>query len=120
MSWFLRRWNPWSKLSRIDVSPAPPSRHEPADVPGEYRPFYEYLAHRYATTVVLSFRDIEALLGFALPTAARTDRDWWTRAGSGACRHSVAWAAARRTATPNLAAQTVTFDRGAGEEAGAQ
>jgi len=93
------------------AAPPPPSRHQPANVPRQYWAFHEYLEHRYAQTVVLTFRDIEALLGFALPTAARNDRAWWTGAVTSADRHAEAWAAARRTATPNLAAQTVAFDR---------
>ena len=93
------------------MTDAAPPRHRPADVPAEYWAFYQYLEHRYATTVVLTFRDIEALLGFSLPDAARIDRDWWTGTVAGADRHSVAWAAARRTATPNLAAHTVAFER---------
>ena len=83
----------------------------PRTFPASTRAFYDYLEHRYATTVVLTFRDIEALLGFSLPNAARADRDWWTGTIIGTDRHSEAWAAARRTATPNLAAQTVAFDR---------
>jgi hypothetical protein len=45
-------------------------------VPGEYRALYSYLEHRYV--VVLTFEQIEALLGFALPTPARIEREWWT------------------------------------------
>lgn len=41
-------------------------------VPREYRALYSYLDHRYASVVVLTFEQIEALLGFALPGAART------------------------------------------------
>ena len=84
------------------------------NVPREYRAMYDYLEHRYAQTVVLTFRDMEALLGFALPTAARHDRAWWTGTVTGTDRHGEAWAAAQRTATPNLAAQTVAFDRAVG------
>lgn len=72
---------------------------------------YGYLEHRYATTVVLTFLDIEALLGFPLPDAAHSDRGWWTGPAPGADRHTEAWVAAHRTATPNLPAQTVAFDR---------
>jgi hypothetical protein len=111
MRWLLRSWNAWRTAPPGEVAPAPPSRHKPADVPSEYRAFYNYLEGRYATTVVLTFRDIEALLGFALPNAARVDRDWWTGTIIGSDRHSEAWAAARRTASPNLMAQTVAFDR---------
>jgi hypothetical protein len=42
-------------------------------VPREYRAFDTYLEHRYASVVVLTFEQIEALLGFALPTSARTE-----------------------------------------------
>ena len=119
MRWLLRAWRAWRRAPpahddpvRVTSPPsAPQALHKPADVPNEYRAFYDYLDSRYATTVVLTFRDIEALLGFSLPNAARVDRDWWTGTIIGADRHSEAWAAARRTALPNLVAQTVVFDR---------
>ena len=41
-------------------------------IPREYRALYAYLEHRYASVVVLTFEQIEGLLGFALPTPART------------------------------------------------
>jgi len=78
---------------------------------GAYAPLYGYLEHRYAATVVLSFLDIEALLGFPLPTAARGNDGWWTAPVPGGDRHADAWAAAHRTANPNLAARTVAFER---------
>jgi hypothetical protein len=80
---------------------------------GKYQFLYKYLEGRYADTVVLSFRQIEDLLGFALPALARTDRAWWTAAaGSGADRgFSDAWTLASRTASPNLLAQNVVFER---------
>ena len=120
MKWLLRVLRAWRQPAPVDhdpvprATPAPPTpqaRHKPADVPNEYRAFYDYLEGRYATTVVLTFRDIEALLGFSLPNAARSDRAWWTSTVIGADRHAEAWAAARRTAEPNLMAQTVAFER---------
>ena len=113
MRWLLRIWSEWRQVppAEAEEHAAPPSRHQPANVPRQYWAFYDYLERRYATTVVLTFRDIEALLGFALPAAARVDRAWWTGTVTSADRHSEAWAAARRTANPNLAAQTVAFDR---------
>ena len=113
----LQAWNAWRNrragaAASIPANPAIPASRGAASVPGEYSAFYAYLEHRYSTTVVLTFRDIEALLGFPLPNAARIDRDWWTGTLSGgADRHSEAWSAARRTARPNLPAQTVAFDR---------
>jgi hypothetical protein len=80
-------------------------------VPAEYLSLYTYLEHRYASVVVLTFEQMEALLGFALPVPACIERDWWTGAAVRTDRHSDAWVAAGRTATPNLCARTVTFER---------
>ena len=82
-----------------------------AAVPAEWLSLYTYLEKRYASTVVLTFSQMEALLGRALPEAARTEREWWTDRGSRAGRCSNAWTAARRAATPNLPAGTVSFER---------
>jgi len=79
-------------------------------IPREYRALYAYLEHRYASVVVLTFEQIEALLGFALPTPARTEREWWA-ATVETERHSAAWTEAGRTAAPRLAAEIVTFER---------
>ncbi len=79
-------------------------------VPAEYRALYTYLEHRYASVVVLTLEQIDALLGFALPTPARTEGEWWS--GTVAMqRHAAAWTEAGRTAAPNLAAGTVAFER---------
>ena len=80
-------------------------------VPAEYVSLYTYLEHRYASVVVLTFEQIEALLGFALPLSACTERDWWTGVSVHAHRHSAAWTGTGRTAVPNLSARTVTFER---------
>ena len=80
-------------------------------VAAEYLSLYTYLEHRYASTVVLTFEQMEALLGFALPERARTDPHWWTSAAVRPDRHSDAWTVARRTALPNLLARTVAFER---------
>lgn len=100
---------------------APPVSERPTDafsierstprVPAEYVSLYTYLEHRYASTVVLTFEQMEALLGFALPASAWTERDWWTGAAVHTHRHSAAWIGAGRSATPNLSARTVTFER---------
>jgi hypothetical protein len=80
---------------------------------GKYQFLYKYLLERYADTVVLTFRQIEDLLGFALPAPARSDPAWWTNAPEGTAepRCSDAWTLARRTARPNLMAQHVVFER---------
>ena len=80
---------------------------------GKYRWLYEYLETRYANTVVLTFGQVEDLLGFSLPDLARTDQEWWTIADitTGEAHCSDAWTLASRTARPNLMAQTVAFER---------
>ena len=84
--------------------------HSTPHVPREYRALFSYLDHRYASVVVLTFEQIEALLGFALPTPARTEPDWWTDIVETQC-HCAAWTGAGRTAAPNLAAGIITFER---------
>jgi hypothetical protein len=93
---------------RIAIPPIPQPQRP---VPAEYLSLYTYLERRYASTVVLTFEQIEALLGFALPEAARMERDWWTGAALCATGHSEAWMVARRSAMPNLSARTVVFER---------
>lgn len=89
-----------------------PARPKRLTVPREYQSLHEYLDKRFATTVVLTFSQIEDLLGFALPDLARLRLDWWgndaTSTGSAPSR---SWTQASRTATANLLAQTVVFER---------
>ena len=72
---------------------------------------YSYLERRYASIVVLTFEQMEALLGSALPASAYTERGWWTDAAVPGHNQSAAWMGAGRTAIPNLFARTVTFER---------
>jgi len=85
----------------------------PADVTVPYRALHKYLNGRYADTVVLTFGEIEDLLGFGLPDAARVRVEWWTddTADGGESPQSHAWMHAGRTAKPNLFARTVVFER---------
>jgi hypothetical protein len=82
-------------------------------VAGKYSLLYEYLEHRYANSVVLTFAQIEDVVGFALPDQARLRREWWTDAvgPDAGPSYADAWRLASRTALPNLFAQIVTFDR---------
>jgi hypothetical protein len=77
-----------------------------------YLALYEYLDARFANVVVMSFQEIEDLLGFPLPVSARRDARWWANDDLGNAAHANAWLLARRTATPHLPAQSVTFERG--------
>src|SRR5437867_907927 len=80
---------------------------------GKYLLLYTYLENRYANMVVLTFAEIEDLLGFALPDQARLRHEWWTDAEQTVAgpNYSDSWILASRTATPNLLAQTVAFER---------
>jgi hypothetical protein len=81
--------------------------------PGKYQFLYKYLDARYADKVVLTFGQIEDLLGFALPAPARADAAWWAKVPEDTAEPhcSVAWTLARRTAKPNFNAGHVVFDR---------
>jgi hypothetical protein len=74
-----------------------PVRH-PA---GQYEPVCRYVENRYADTVVLTFAEVEDLLGFSLPDLARVQLEWWASS----------LAVTSRTVTPNLAAEIVSFER---------
>ncbi len=107
----VRAW--WRHARPVAEHPAAVFQMEPprSPVPAEYLSLYAYLEHRYASVVVLTFEQMEALLGFALPASASTERDWWTGVAVQTHRHSAAWMGAGRTAMPNLSARTVTFER---------
>jgi len=81
---------------------------------GRYQSLYKYLRDRYADRVVLTFGEIEDLLGFGLPASARFQGEWWDAGpdpiGPGSPQ-AASWLLARRTARVNLAAQSVVFDR---------
>ena len=108
--WMNRRGSTASNEAKPQADAA--TRHRGKEA-GKYRLLYEYLQRRYADTVVLTFGQIEDLLGFTLPDPARTDKEWWTISDMNVAeaRCSDAWTLAGRTATPNLSAQTVVFER---------
>lgn len=78
---------------------------------GPYGPLFEFLNSRFADRVVMRFNEIEDLLGFALPSAARTEAGWWTNPESVDGVHRLSWTTAKRTASPNLRAMSVLFER---------
>jgi hypothetical protein len=106
LNWMKRR-GPITYLPR-----EPDSEPQPV-MSGKYLLLYKYLQNRYADTVVLTFAQIESLLGFALPDQARLNQQWWTNAPVTAAgtNYSDSWILARRVAAPNLLAQTVAFAR---------
>jgi hypothetical protein len=80
---------------------------------GDYQPLHKYLQERFADRIVLTFGEIEDLIGRALPEAARVEPEWWGGTDPAAPRSAQtdAWTLAHRTATVNMAAQSVRFER---------
>ena len=107
-AWLRNRWRP--EGAPVSLRVTPPDEARPA-VPAAYMPLFTYLDHRYAATVVLTFEQIEALLGFAPPSPAFADAQWWTDPCGPIDRHAAAWTAARRSAAPRLRARVVAFER---------
>jgi hypothetical protein len=106
----------WKRRATSAAAPsitAPEPTPEVTDDAGQYHSLYVYLRDRYADRVVLSFADIEALLGFSLPEQARKAREWWEEpeAASRASAQSGAWTLASRSAMVNVGARHVVFDR---------
>lgn len=102
----------WPKPAPVPArqGPVAPVLWPTPGVPAKYLSLHTYLDHRYATTVVLTFDQMESLLGCPLPVIARTETSWWT-GDAGPDRHSNTWIAAKRTAMPNLPAGIVAFER---------
>jgi hypothetical protein len=80
---------------------------------GEYRLLYKYLRDRFADRVVLTFGQIEDLVGFSLPSIASLQQEWWnvTAPTARPSEPSASWTLADRTASVNLSARTVAFER---------
>ncbi len=79
---------------------------------GQYQGLYTYLHERFANRLVLTFSQIEDLLGFSLPEAACRESTWWRSETTVVpSAQSNAWALAGRTATVNLSARCVVFER---------
>ena len=107
LAWLKRR-------ARNEEANAPTS--EPAAPRGHgmssaYLSLHTYLANRYSDAVVLTFAQIEDLLGSPLPAPARKDPVWWNSDNHHNFGHSNSWRLAKRTAVANLVAQTVRFER---------
>lgn len=108
---WLSRWWGRQVTTRDESAPAAPSPRPASAATTPFLALHTYLDRRYASTVVLTFQQMEDLLGHALPAPARTEPTWWTADPVPSDRHADAWVAARRTATPNLASGNVLFER---------
>jgi hypothetical protein len=110
LDWMKRRGSTVHNQAESDAGAAKPRGRV---MSGKYLPLYRYLENRYANTVVLTFAEIEDLLGIALPDVARLRQEWWTNPDLHMAppNYSDSWILASRTARPNLLARTVVFDR---------
>jgi hypothetical protein len=110
LDWLKRRgWTADPQCEADAETAKPPGRV----MSGKYLLLYKYLENRYADAVVLTFAEIEDLLGFTLPDPARLHQEWWTDAAISVAgpNYSDSWILASRTAVPNMLAQTVVFER---------
>ncbi|MCY4615427.1 MAG: hypothetical protein OXC71_03425 [Chloroflexi bacterium] len=80
---------------------------------GKYRSLYAHLCNLATSEWRASFRDIETVLGFALPPSARLHRPWWTnQSPNGGHSQALAWGAAGwETAEVDLEAETLVLRR---------
>jgi len=81
-------------------------------VASTYRPLGAYLRQQPGPTCTLSFREIEAHLGRALPPAACALRAWWSNHHSHAQAYHGWRAAGWRIASVDVVRQVVTFRKG--------
>lgn len=80
----------------------------------KYEPLKRYLLERGGSEAAMSFRDVEAILGFELPRSARRHPAWWSN-NVGAHVNAAAWRdAGWKTSRVDLSAERVIFVRGAG------
>ena len=109
MRWWTRRLI--ARSSPIEAPAAPARRMRSYN--GEYLALHVYLRDRFADSIVLTFSQVEDLLGFALPPAARADAEWWREPHDGVARttQAEAWQLASRSAVVNMAASCILFER---------
>ena len=111
MTWIKRLGSIGKHRDRIE--PRAPTKPPAFAVSAEYLPLHTYLRDRYANTVVLTFDEVEDLIGFKLPALARVEKEWWADADDDGVpsAQARAWTEANRTATANLLAHNVVFER---------
>jgi hypothetical protein len=107
LSWLKRRAREEGPLEISHALAAP----EGYGMSKAFLALHDYLKNRYADVVVLTFAQMEDLLGSPLPAPAKRDLTWWNGDDINNFDHTNSWRLANRTAVANLMAQTVTFAR---------
>jgi hypothetical protein len=78
----------------------------------KYDPLRRHLETQAADEVIMSFADVERILGFPLPASAREHRPWWANESRGAHVQAAAWLkAGRQTARVDTVREQVAFVR---------
>ncbi len=85
---------------------------------GKYQRLYTYLCGLPTEEWRTSFSEIERILGFSLPNAARDFRPWWANQKDVSSRaQALAWSAAGwETAEVDMIAETLLFRRRKGDD----
>ena len=80
---------------------------------GKYQRLYTYLSSLHLQEWRTSFGEIEAVIGFKLPSSARLHRPWWgNQRGGNGHSHALAWSVAGwETAEIDMDAETLLFRR---------
>jgi DNA-binding transcriptional regulator YiaG len=76
---------------------------------GKYRPLFDFLSNNRSDEVSLTFSQIEALLGDALPPSARATRGWWGNRDRGSLQAAAWMEAGYQAASIDLTAENVVF-----------
>lgn len=75
----------------------------------KYEPLEAYLNRQKADTIMMSFSDIEKVIGSPLPPSARTHRPWWGNTASGHV-NALAWLrAGYRTSQVDMEGERLRF-----------
>jgi hypothetical protein len=73
----------------------------------KYEPLNTYLKLIKSNVIVMTFSEIEKVLGFELPSSASKHQAWWD--GSSQHTQAYAWTSADFKANPNLKERKVEF-----------
>jgi len=99
--------------ARAAAASVRPTQRQSPSPRGSYEPLAHHLHTVDAARTVLSFAEIERILGRALPASARKHRAWWSNERSGTHSHARAWMdAGWHVSAVDFNAARVEFSRG--------
>ena len=88
-------------------------KHRETAIRGKYRGLYAHLSSLQVQEWKTSFKEVEAVIGFALPASARVHRQWWENPRDSKGRsQALAWSVAGwETAEVDMDGETLLFRR---------